>query len=127
MSHLYFANASLFLSTGLVLLGLNGMIRPEAHLGALQFRVPADPTAKKLSYALMRIWGVRNITVGSLLTLIWKTGDEKLLATGLGAGVALATTDGFVSRLLIGGGATQHWIVPPILGVIMAGLYGWFD
>lgn len=127
MSHPYFANASLFLSTGLVLLGLNGMIRPEAHLAALQFPVPVEPQAKKLSYALMRIWGVRNIAVGSLLSLIWRTGDERMLATGLAAGVALATTDGFVSRMLTGGGATQHWIVPPILAVIMSGLYGWFD
>lgn len=127
MSHPNFANASLFLSTSLVLLGLNGMARPAAHLWALQFPVPAEPQARKLSFALMRIWGVRNVAVGSLLALLWRSGDETMLATGLAAGVALATTDGFVSRMLTGGGAAQHWVVPPVLAVIMAGLYGWFD
>ena len=126
-SHPNFAAAGLFLSSTLVLLGLNGMARPAGHLWALQFPVPAEPAARKLSFALMRIWSVRNIAVGSLLALIWRTGDDRLLAHGLAAGAALAVTDGFVSRSLIGGGEAQHWMVPPVLAVIMAGLYGWFD
>lgn len=126
-SHPNFAAAGLLLSSTLVLLGLNGMARPAAHLAALQFPMPAEPAARRLSFALMRIWGVRNIAVGSLLALIWRTGDDGLLARGLAVGATLAVTDGFVSRSLTGGGAAQHWMVPPALAVIVAGLHGWFD
>lgn len=126
-SHPIFAGAGLVMSTTLILLGLNGMARPNAHLSALLVPVPVEPQAKKFSHALMRIWGIRNITVGALLGLIWNTGDDKLLAKGLAAGMAVATTDGFVIRSLTGGGASQHWVVPPVLAIVIAGLYGWFD
>lgn len=110
-----------------MLLGLNGMTRPEVHLRSLLVPVPDEPQAKKFSYALMRIWGIRNIAVGTVLGLIWNTGNDELLAKSLVAGIALATTDGFVIRSLTGGGAAQHWVVPPVLAVVIAGLYGWFD
>lgn len=127
MSHPKFASAALGSGAILFVPGLNGLFRPASHLSGLEFPLPAEPQARRLSLALMRIWGIRNVAVGSLIALLWKSGDEKLLAMGLGAGMTLAITDGFVSRSLIGGGATQHWSVPPVLAVIMAGLYGWFD
>lgn len=123
----YFFRVSLALSVVPLLFGINGMLRPEAHLKSLEFPLPTEPQARRLSYALVRIWAIRNLCVGFLLSLIWTTGNEKLMAWGLGAGMAMATTDGFVSRLLIGGGETQHWVFPPIIGVVMAGLHGWFD
>lgn len=48
------------------------------------------------------------------------------MGLGLFAGLAISITDGFVSRLLIGGGEGQHWMFPPIIGLVMAGLFGWF-
>ncbi|CAF3476135.1 hypothetical protein FGSG_01756 [Fusarium graminearum PH-1] len=126
MSHPILFNGSLGLGLFLSSLGLNASFRPNSHLKALEFPIPKDPEAKKFSRALMRIWGIRNISVGLLIALIWSTGDETLMAKALSLTIALPVTDGFVSRILIGGGETQHWVFPPLLAVISAGLFGWF-
>ena len=126
MAHPILFNITLPLSLFLFPLGLNASFRPEAHLTALEFPIPKDAEAKKFAYALMRIWGIRNISVGLLLTLIWSSGDEKLMAKALGVTILLPVTDGFVSRIIIGGGETQHWVFPPLLALISAGLFGWF-
>ncbi|KJZ74460.1 hypothetical protein HIM_06056 [Hirsutella minnesotensis 3608] len=127
MEHPIFFRISLALSVTPILFGINGMLRPNAHLRALNFPAHTEPQAKKLNHALMRIWGIRNLSVGFLLTLIWTTGDERLMGKALCAGLALPITDGFVSRRLIGGGELQHWMFPPVILVVMAGLFGWFD
>ncbi|KAL3965633.1 hypothetical protein ACCO45_002637 [Purpureocillium lilacinum] len=119
--------AALGLATMLLGFGLNGLTRPDAHLKALGFPSHADLAAHKLNRALMRIWGVRNLTVGSLLAFIWNSGDEKLMGTSLCVVVALPVVDGFVSRLLIGGGELQHWVFPPVIGLLAARLFGWLD
>ncbi|KAJ5239336.1 hypothetical protein N7468_003955 [Penicillium chermesinum] len=126
MSHPIIFNTSLGLGIMLISLGTNATLRPQAHLRSLGFPVPSEPQAKTFSHALMRIWGVRNISVGLLVSLLWSTGDEKLLAKGLCAALTLPVTDGFVSRLVIGGGETQHWVFPPILVAMIAGLFGYF-
>ncbi|KAF4957455.1 hypothetical protein FGADI_3091 [Fusarium gaditjirri] len=126
MSHPIIFNGSLGLGLMLVGLGLNASFRPNDHLQRLEFPVPTEPLAKKFSLALMRIWGIRNITVGLLISLIWKTGDEILMAKALSATLAMPVTDGFVSRIIIGGGETQHWVFPPLLAVMSAGLFGYF-
>lgn len=127
MAHPIFFHPGLALGVVLLSFGLNAMLRPNAHLRSLEFPVPTEPQAKRLSHALMRIWGIRNLSVGSLLALIWITGDENLMGKSLCVGLALPITDGFVSRSLIGGGELQHWVFPPVIGVVAAGLFGWFD
>ena len=120
-------NGSLGLGLLLISLGANATLRPKAHLGYLGFPVPSEEgLPKKLSRALMRIWGVRNISVGSLIVLLWTTGDERLMGWALSVAVSLPITDGFVSRLVIGGGELQHWVFPPVLAVMIAKLFGWF-
>ncbi|CAG7555651.1 unnamed protein product [Fusarium equiseti] len=126
MAHPILFNTTLPMSLFLFSLGLNASFRPEAHLKALEFPLPKDAEAKKFAYALMRIWGIRNISVGLLLTLIWATGDEKLMAKAMGVTILLPVADGFVSRIVIGGGETQHWVFPPLLALVSAGLFGWF-
>ncbi|KAF5611941.1 hypothetical protein FCIRC_13139 [Fusarium circinatum] len=126
MSHPIIFNGSLGLGLMLVGLGLNATLRPNNHLQNLEFPIPTEPLAKKFSLALMRIWGIRNITVGVLISIIWNTGDEKLMAKALSAALAMPITDGFVSRIIIGGGETQHWVFPPLLVVMIAGLFGYF-
>lgn len=106
--------------------GLNGLFRPDAHLQALEFPAHIEPKAQKLNYALMRIWGIRNVTVSSILIIIWNSGNERLLGQALCAALAIPVVDGFVSRALTGGGATQHWSVPPVQVVVIAGLFGFF-
>ncbi|KAL7760907.1 hypothetical protein ACKLNR_007442 [Fusarium oxysporum f. sp. zingiberi] len=126
MSHPIIFNGSLGLGLMIVGLGLNATFRPNDHLRRLEFPIPTEPLAKKFSLALMRIWGIRNITVGALISLIWTTGDERLMAKALSAALAMPITDGFVSRIIIGGGETQHWVFPPLLVVMIAGLFGYF-
>jgi hypothetical protein len=127
MEHPIFFHTGLVLSSVLVFFGSNAMLRPDAHLKSLGFPVHTQPQAQKLNYALMRIWGVRNLTVGSLLILIWTAGNEKLMAKALCAALVMPITDGFVSRSLTGGGELQHWAFPPVMGVVIAGLFGIFD
>ncbi|KAF5649971.1 hypothetical protein F52700_410 [Fusarium sp. NRRL 52700] len=126
MAHPIIFNGSLGLGLMLVSLGLNATLRPNHHLQSLEFPVPTEPLAKKFSLALMKIWGIRNITVGVLISTIWTTRDEKLMAKALSAALAMPITDGFVSRIIIGGGETQHWVFPPLLVVMIAGLFGYF-
>ncbi|KAG4266528.1 hypothetical protein FPRO04_11131 [Fusarium proliferatum] len=126
MSHPIIFNGSLGLGLMIVGLGLNATLRPNDHLQRLEFPIPTEPLAKKFSLALMRIWGIRNITVGVLISIIWTTGDENLMAKALSAALAMPITDGFVSRIIIGGGETQHWVFPPLLVVMIAGLFGYF-
>ncbi|KAI1053484.1 hypothetical protein LB506_012489 [Fusarium annulatum] len=126
MSHPIIFNGSLGLGLMIVGLGLNATLRPNDHLQRLEFPIPSEPLAKKFSLALMRIWGIRNITVGVLISIIWTTGDENLMAKALSAALAMPITDGFVSRIIIGGGETQHWVFPPLLVVMIAGLFGYF-
>ncbi|KAF5700445.1 integral membrane protein [Fusarium globosum] len=126
MPHPIIFNGSLGLGLMIVGLGLNATLRPNDHLQRLEFPIPTEPLAKKFSLALMRIWGIRNITVGVLISIIWTTGDENLMAKALSAALAMPVTDGFVSRIIIGGGETQHWVFPPLLVVMIAGLFGYF-
>ncbi|KAH6685402.1 hypothetical protein F5X68DRAFT_191904 [Plectosphaerella plurivora] len=126
MSHPLFHNASLALSIMTLLFGLNAMTRPADHLHRLGFPAHTEPRARDLNLALMRIWGIRSICVGSLLILIWNTGDERLMGMALSADIALPVTDGFVSRLLTGSGAATHWSLVPVVAVVMSGLLGVF-
>ncbi|KAF5659034.1 integral membrane protein [Fusarium denticulatum] len=126
MPHPIIFNGSLGLGLMLVGLGLNATLRPNDHLQRLEFPIPTEPLAKKFSHALMKIWGIRNITVGVLISIIWTTGNENLMAKALSAALAMPITDGFVSRIIIGGGETQHWVFPPLLVVMAAGLFGFF-
>jgi hypothetical protein len=126
MPHPIIFNGSLGLGLMLVGLGLNATLRPNDHLQRLEFPIPTEPLAKKFSLALMKIWGIRNITVGVLISIIWTTGDETLMAKALSAALAMPITDGFVSQIIIGGGETQHWVFPPLLVVMAAGLLGYF-
>ncbi|KAF5023433.1 hypothetical protein F66182_4533 [Fusarium sp. NRRL 66182] len=125
MAHPLIFHASLGLGLMLVSLGLNAIVRPDAHLRNLEFPVQSETQARGLSHALMRIWGVRNISVGLMIGLIWTTNDETLMAKGLCAALPLPIMDGFVSRMLIGGGEFQHWIFPPVLISMAAMLFGW--
>jgi hypothetical protein len=126
MAHPIIFNGGLGLGLVLLSFGLNATFRPQAHLQNLEFPLHTEPTARKLDYALMRIWGIRNITVGLLIAAIWTRHDEGLMGWALCAALPMPVTDGFVSRLLIGGGELQHWVFPPLLVVMIAGLFGWF-
>lgn len=129
MVHAGFVYSAAALPTVLICFGLRGIFFPDAHLKALEFPVqPASqPELRKWSHALMRIWGIRNLSFGTLLLIIWVGGDMRLMAQSLLVSILLPVMDGWVSRRLIGGGELQHWVFPPILGFVAAGLFGFFD
>lgn len=126
MTHPIIFNGSLGLGIMLISLGTNAILRPSNHLKSLGFPMPSELQAKTYSHALMRVWGVRNISVGLIIALLWTTGDERLMGKGLCAALILPITDGFVSRLVIGGGELQHWAFPPVLVNMIAGLFEYF-
>ncbi|KAF5532760.1 hypothetical protein FNAPI_12869 [Fusarium napiforme] len=99
MAHPIIFNGSLGLGLMLVGLGLNATLRPNDHLQRLEFPIPTEPLAKKFSLALMKIWGIRNITVGALISIIWTTGNENLMAKALSAAIAMPITDGFIGAV----------------------------
>lgn len=128
-SHPTLHTASLALPLLLLGFSANAFLRPDAHLTSLGFPLytpSQNPEAAGLNLALMRIWGVRNFAVGSILVLIWRTGDEKLMAKATAVGGVLAVVDGWVSRGL-GSGVLMHWGLVPVVWGVAAGLGGWFD
>lgn len=125
MPHPYYFKAALVLGIIPALPGLNGILRPDAALRSVGFPVARDAESKKLVHALMRIYGMRNICVSSLMGLISTTGDETLMAMGLASVTMLGIVDGFVSRQLIGGGEWNHWSVSLVAGGLVAGLLGY--
>ncbi|KAJ4184915.1 hypothetical protein FALCPG4_002419 [Fusarium falciforme] len=106
--------------------GLNALLRPEASLKSVEFPVPEDPELRKLVFGLMRIYGIRNVVVSFAFTLIWLTGNKRLVGLGLVGALSMAITDGLVSKSVTGGGEWNHWSFVPVIGGFVAGLFGWF-
>lgn len=127
MPHPYFAYGTLAISLLPACFGVNAILWPEAALKTAQFPVPTQPESRKLTASLMRIYGIRNLAVSFLMTLIWSTGNERLMGAGLSAGLVICIGDGFVSRSQIGGGEWNHWSIAPIIGGLQAGLLGYLQ
>lgn len=127
MVHSYFSYGALAVGLLPSVFGINALFRPESTLRAVEFPVPAEPEARKLTRSLMRIYGIRNVAISYAMALIWSTGNEKLTGLSLVGGLAICITDGLVSRVQIGGGEWNHWSFAPVIGGIMAGLFGVFS
>lgn len=127
MVHQAFTYSTIGLAVVLLGLGTNAMTRPDVHLKSLELPVHTEPRLRALSHALMRIWGIRNVAFGSVLACIWATGDTNLVGKTIAVSIILPIMDGFVVRSLVGGGELQHWVFPPILAIVAAGLFGVFE
>ncbi|KAF4416975.1 hypothetical protein F53441_14543, partial [Fusarium austroafricanum] len=104
------------------LIGMMGMLRPEATLKMVQFPVPVDPPTKKLALSLIRLHGARNIVISYLFINNAMTGDKKLMGMGLIGTLFMLATDGFVSKSLIGGNEWMHWGHIPVYVALIGGL-----
>lgn len=127
MPHPYFSHAALAVALLPGLFGLNALLRPEATLAGAQIPVPPQPEPRKLARTLMRFFGVRNIAISYLLTLVWSSGNERLVGLSLFAGIWMSISDGLISRWQIGGGEWNHWFLIPFLVGSSAGLLGAFN
>lgn len=126
MPHPYILHASL--AVGLIpgLLGMKALVNPASVMQSAKFPEPAQPEAKKLAHALMRLYGVRNIFVSFLLATVWSTRDERLMGTGMIGALFMCISDGLISQSLIGGGVLKHWSIAPVIVGLMGGLFEWY-
>ncbi|CAJ0544501.1 Ff.00g036480.m01.CDS01 [Fusarium sp. VM40] len=122
MYHTFFLRAAQIISLTPAFFGINLVTRPEATLQQLQFPIPADPQARKLVRGITRIYGSRNLVISFLFFNITLTGDIKLISLAYLGGAAMALTDGFVARSVMGHGEWQHWPFVPICIAFMLGL-----
>ncbi|KAM0316317.1 hypothetical protein ACHAPQ_011362 [Fusarium lateritium] len=122
MPHTFFLRATQVISLTPAFFGINLVTRPEATLRHLQFPIPADPQARKLVRGITRIYGSRNLVISFLFFNISLTGDTKLMTLAYLGALAMALTDGFVARSVIGYGEWQHWSFVPVCVALMLGL-----
>jgi hypothetical protein len=143
-----YQTAALALSLVQLSFGLNGLFRPTAHLQSLNLPVDAsllstsptssttnaaattNPLASKYQLALMRIWGIRNLTLGLFLIFMWRRGDRELLGNAIAAVTMVPIVDGFAVRGVVGKEMSlaqaegQHWGFVPVLVGVAGGLWG---
>ncbi|KAJ4017885.1 hypothetical protein NW752_001791 [Fusarium irregulare] len=106
------------------LIGLNLLIRPEATLQQMNFTIPAEPQARKLTRGLARIYGIRNVVVTVLFTRLSLTKDPGMVNLAYTGALAMCLTDGIVAKSVIGHGEWMHWVFAPVcVGAIVANYY----
>lgn len=119
-----FANATAVLNILPVSAGLYGMLYPAAGFSMLGFPMPPEPKGQKLSFALLRMYGVRQATMGLAHLALWWSGEHRLMGVLMLVNAPVAVVDGFVSRWLTGGGEWGHWGFIPFGMLLTAGLLG---
>lgn len=107
--------------------GVQILLDPLTGFSLLGYDVPTDPSSRALSASLMRLFGVRDMTIGLITLTVWRSGDRKTLATTIAFGTLLAVMDGFVNRINVQGGEWKHWVFVPMGAFISGGIFGLFD
>lgn len=108
------------------LVGLNSLLRPGHALSLLGFPAPPEPEGQKLAHSLIRMSGVRTLTMSLTTIAVWCTADRRTLGYVLLSGIPVALIDGFISRWQIEGMEWGHWIFVPVSFGLGARLVGWF-
>ncbi|RDW69210.1 hypothetical protein BP6252_08230 [Coleophoma cylindrospora] len=108
-----------------LLIGINGLLRPQAVFASVDFPTPTTPEAQRLADAMIRLLSARNIVIGLTTSAIWYRGDRKLLGWAMMILGIFPAIDGAVSLDLIGGGLKHHLPVVPVVFGLGAGLLGW--
>jgi hypothetical protein len=107
---------------GLLLhLGAMAVVSPASMLANSEYPLPGTEGSyeRRLCYTMVRIYGVRNVTLATICGLLWLNGDPVLMGRALLLGTAMPVADGIFSLNLIGGEPWKHWIFVPIaLGVV---------
>ncbi|EKJ74246.1 hypothetical protein NXS19_005896 [Fusarium pseudograminearum] len=109
---LHYGNQLIALVPGLI--GLNLLVRPEATLQQMEYIIPSEPKARQLTRGLARVYGIRNVVIGSIGLNLSLTRDPKLINMIYLGGLAMCVTDGIVAKSVIGHGEWLHWVFAPI-------------
>lgn len=119
-----FANATAILNILPTTSGIYGVLRPGGALALLGFPIPHEPKEQKLSLSLLRMYAVRQATMGLTSLALWWAGEHRLMGVLMLVNAPIAIVDGFVSRWQTGGGEWGHWGFMPLGMVLTAGLLG---
>ena len=126
----YLANTALCMCSVPCFFGIGVLISPEWGLKQASWPIPTNSKDRTLVYGIMRLFGIRDLSLGLTVLAIWYYGEGvrgyKTLGWGMLAGALLPLTDGFVSRSMVRGPEwTMHWPFVPVMAGVGAGLLGW--
>ena len=114
----YLANTAACISMIPCILGICILISPQWGLDLLHFPTPTNAKDRTLVHGLMRMFAARNLAIGTLMLTIWQYGEGLARLTLLGLGMLatfpMAATDGWVSKVVTGGGQWQSWALVPV-------------
>jgi len=119
-----FANSAAVLNILPAFSGIYGVLRPGGALAMLGFPIPQEPKEQKLSLSLLRMYAVRQATIGITNLALWWAGEHRLMGVLMLANTPVAIIDGFVTLWQTGGGEWGHWGFMPLGMVLTAGLLG---
>ncbi|KAI3391089.1 hypothetical protein diail_7967 [Diaporthe ilicicola] len=83
---------------------------------------PPGPEAQKLSRSLVRMYGVRQATMGLVGVTLWWSGEHRLMGVLMLVNTPIAIVDGLVSRWQVGAGEWGHWGFIPVGLALTIGL-----
>lgn len=120
-------NTAAFLAVFPTLAGLTALVAPAAGLGLFDIAVPASQSEAKLPLNLMRLFGIRDIYLGTTTVAAWYFGDRRMLGVCCLLGGAVVTVDGIVQKAQTGAGEWKHWGFMPVMTGLGLALVGALD
>ena len=100
--------------------GLGVYMNPQLALDSLKIPTPEDQRDKKRLYAIIKISAAREMAFGVTTLGIWWFAAKRRYASGYWAlGLAMLAkgamkfSDGLITRDLVGGGQSLHWMFVP--------------
>ncbi|KAF4953810.1 hypothetical protein FSARC_12309 [Fusarium sarcochroum] len=82
--------------------GLNALIRPEAALRQFNFPSTSNIEARRVQHGLLRIYGIRNVVITSMMVQMWIADSHNMLGWASLIGSTQAIVDILVTRELTG-------------------------
>ena len=117
--------APFLLSAQTIALGTNALFRPSSGLAILGLPPPSSSATardQRLVHGLVRMYGIRNMSMGLAAGLMGYYGHYKALGWYLLGSSAVAALDGVVNNEVLGVSGWAHWVfVLPAVG--LSGLY----
>ena len=120
--HPYLMNTALSVALVPLALGFNALLRPASALAIMGAPMPKEPDARKLTTALMSVYGARNFAIGLTGTAIWYYGNVEAMGWLSVGGTIMMLVDGQVMKDVTGSGEWRHWCGVPIAVGLAIGL-----